>query len=146
MIHLENYLKTALSFAQELEIANNFSRFEYQNQPYQCGKNAEGFWLQAAANEKDTPACFEFDATLYDEEREKDLQEMAHELSKINERLQNAFPNLRLIEQDNYFKICIQYSDEEFLNPNFEFDCQLIMGAAKAEDIRMFRRSYETEL
>lgn len=145
MIYLENFLKTALSFAQHLEIANNFSRFEYQNQAFQCGKNDEGFWLMASAKEKDTPACFECDASLYDDEERERLEEMWREQTKINQLFEDSFPNLRLIEQDNYFKLLIEYNEEEFRSANFEYDCQIILGASKNEQIRMFRIQYESQ-
>lgn len=142
-MEVNNYLNNSLSFAQNLEIENNFSRFEYQNQPFQCGKNSEGFWLMASAKEKDTPACFECDASLYDEEER--LEEMWREQTKINQSLENSFPNLRLIEQDSYFKLLIEYTEEEFLTANFEYDCQIIIGAAKSEQVRMFRNNFESQ-
>ena len=144
-MHLDTFLKTALSFAQHLEIDNNFSRFEYQNQPFQCGKNAEGFWLMASAKEKDTPACFECDASLYDDEERERLEEMWSEQAKINQFLEDSFPNLRLVEQDNYFKLLIEYNEKEFRSAIFEYDCQIILGASKNQLVRMFRNQYESQ-
>lgn len=144
-MHLDTFLKTALSFAQHLEIDNNFSRFEYQNQPFQCGKNAEGFWLMASVKEKDTPACFECDASLYDDEERERLEEMWREQAKINQLLDDSFPNLRLVEQDNYFKLLIEYNEEEFRSALFEYDCQIILGASKNQLVRMFRNQYESQ-
>ena len=144
-MEIKTYLKTAFSFAQHLEIDNNFSRFEYQNQPFQCGKNAEGFWLMASVKEKDTPACFECDASLYDDEEQERLEEMWREQAKINQSLEDSFPNLRLIEQDNFFKLLIEYTEEEFLTANFENDCQIIIESAQSEQVRMFRNQFESQ-
>lgn len=142
---LENYLKSVFLFAQNLEIKNNFSRFEYQNQPFQCGKNAEGFWLMASSKEKDTPACFECDSSLYDDEERDRLEEMWSERSRINQSLQESFPNLRLIEQDNFFKLLIEYTEDGFFSANFENDCQIIIESAKSEQVRMFRNQFESQ-
>lgn len=142
---LENYLKSVFIFAQNLEIENNFSRFEYQNQPFQCGKNSEGFWLMASAKEKDTPACFECNASLYDDEEQERLEEMCREQAEINQSLANSFPNLKLVEQDNFFKLLIEYTEEEFLTVNFENDCKKILAAAKSEQVRMFRNQFESQ-
>jgi hypothetical protein len=143
---IENYLKTALSFAQHLEIDNNLSRFEYQNQPFQCGKNAEGFWLMAGSKGKDTPPCFECDSSLYDDEERDRLEEMWSEQSRINQSLQESFPNLRLIEEDNYFKLRIEYTEDGFFSANFENDCQIIIESAKSDQVRMFRNQFESLL
>ncbi|MBU3660911.1 MAG: hypothetical protein FGM14_13625 [Flavobacteriales bacterium] len=144
-MEINNYLETNLNFATNLEVNNNWSRFDYNNQPFQCGKNAEGFWLMASCKEKDTPACFECDSELYDDGNEERLEEMWHEQSKINQHLEELFPNLRLIEQDNFFKLCITYPEEAFPIANFEYDCQIIIGASKNEIIRRFRSDFESQ-
>jgi hypothetical protein len=144
-MEINNYLETNLSFATNVEVNDNWSRFDYNNQPFQCGKNAEGFWLMASCKEKDTPACFECDSELYDDGNEQRLNEMWREQAKINQSLEELFPNLRLIEHDNFFKLCIAYTEEAFLVANFEYDCQIIIGAAKNEQVRIFRNEFESQ-
>ena len=145
-MEIKIYLKTALSFAQNVEIDNNYSRFDYQNQPFQCGKNAEGFWLEASSKGKDTPPCFGCDFSLYDDEERDRLEEMWSERSRINQSLQESFPNLRLINQDTSFKLLIEYTEDGFFSANFENDCQIIIESAKSEQVRMFRNQFESPL
>jgi hypothetical protein len=141
---INTYLQTSLVFATKVEIEGDWSRLDYNNQPFQCGKNAEGFWLMASCKKKDTPACFECDSELYDDGYEQRLNEMWREQAKINQSLEELFPNLRLIEHDNFFKLCVAYTEEAFLVANFEYDCQIIIGAAKNEQVRRFRNDFES--
>lgn len=143
-MEINNYLETNLSFASNVEVNDNWSRFEYNNQPFQCGKNAEGFWLMASCIEKDTPACFECDSELYDDGNELRLEEMFQEKEQLNHFLKSTTKSVQLLEQDNYFKLSIAFSEEAFFSNTFENHCQQIIEASLLEEVKSFRRKYES--
>lgn len=144
-MEINNYLETNLSFASNVEVNDNWSRFKYNNQPFQCGKNAEGFWLMASCKEKDTPACFECDSELYDDENELRLVEMFQEKEQLNHFLKSTTKFVQLIEDDNYYKLSIAFSEEVFFSHSFEIYCQLIIETSLLEEVKSFRRKYESQ-
>ena len=141
---INTYLQTSLVFATKVEIEGDWSRFDYNNQPFQCGKNAEGFWLMASCKEKDTPACFECDSELYDDGNELRLEEMFQEKEQLNHFLKSTTKFVQLLEQDNYYKLSIAFSEEAFFSNTFENHCQQIMETSLLEELKSFRRKYES--
>jgi len=143
-MEINNYLETSLSFATNAEVNDNWSRFDYNNQPFQCGKNAEGFWLMASCKEKDTPTCFECDSELYDDGNEQRLEEMFKEKEKLNHFLKSTTKFVQLILEDNYFKLSSAFSEEAFFSNSFEIHCQQIIETSLLEEVKSFRRKYES--
>lgn len=143
---INTYLQTAFSFAGKVEINNNWSLFEYNNQAFQCYKNAGEFWLIASTKKgKDTPACFEFDSELYDDEKELRLEEMFQEKEQLNHFLKSTTKFVQVLEQDNYFKLSIAFSEEAFFSNSFENHCQQIIETSLLEEVKSFRRKYESQ-
>ena len=143
-MEINNYLETNLSFASNLEVNDNWSRFDYNNQPFQCGKNAEGFWLMASCKEKDTPACFECDSEFYDDENEQRLEEMFQEKEQLNHFLKYPTKSVQFIEQDSYFKLSIELTENEFFSNSVESFCQQVVETSLLEEVKTFRRKFES--